>query len=117
MGASLLVARDLEQKLTRVDKECHMREDWHGQLLSVRNIHPDDLAIVFSYSGLTHEMVTLARKARERGAKVVAVTRAMGGQLGQPGWAWHRASRWFAVAPWARACLSYWLLTRCLPCM
>lgn len=27
VGASLLVARDLEQKLTRVDKECHMRED------------------------------------------------------------------------------------------
>lgn len=81
VGASLLVARDLEQKLTRVDKECHMREDWHGQLLSVRNIHPDDLAIVFSYSGLTREMVSLARKARERGAKVVAVTRAVGGQL------------------------------------
>lgn len=81
VGASLLVARDMEQKLTRVDKECHMYEDWHGQLLSARNIHPDDLAIVFSYSGLTREMITLARKIRERGARVVAVTRAMGGQL------------------------------------
>lgn len=83
VGASLLVARDLEQKLARVDKECHVYEDLHSQLLSVRNIHADDLAIVFSYSGLTREMLDIARKARRRGATVVAVTRAMGGQLAE----------------------------------
>lgn len=83
VGASLLVARDLEQKLVRVDKECHVYEDLHSQLLSVRNIHADDLAIVFSYSGLTREMLDIARKARRRGATVAAVTRAMGGQLAE----------------------------------
>ncbi len=81
VGASLLVARDLEAKLDRVDKLCRVHDDWHAQLLSVRNLHADDLAIVFSYSGLTQEMLTVARRARDRGAKVIAVTRAVGSEL------------------------------------
>ena len=33
IGASRLVAHDLAQKLMRVDKECHLYDDWHDQLL------------------------------------------------------------------------------------
>lgn len=75
IGASLLVAHDFEQKLTRVDRECHVYDDWHSQWLCARNMHPDDLAIVISYSGITSEMVECARCARERGAQVIAITR------------------------------------------
>lgn len=78
VGASLLVAHDLELKLTRTDKECHVYDDWHNQMLCAKNMHADDLAIVFSYSGMTSEMITVARYAHERGAKVIAVTRALG---------------------------------------
>lgn len=78
IGASLLVAHDLEMKLTRVDRECHAYDDWHNQLLCARNMHPDDLAIVISYSGMTGEMIECARCARERGAIVIAITRAEG---------------------------------------
>ncbi|MBY4797550.1 MurR/RpiR family transcriptional regulator [Collinsella sp. AGMB00827] len=82
VGASLLAARDLELKLNRVDKQCHVYEDWHSQLLCARNLHPDDLAIVFSYSGLTREMVEIARCAKKRGARVIAITRVVGSELG-----------------------------------
>lgn len=75
IGASLLVARDFEMKLARVDKECHLDDDWHNQLLRARNMHADDLAVVISYSGLTEEMVECARAARERHATVIAITR------------------------------------------
>ena len=81
IGASQLVARDLEAKLSRVDKECRLHEDWHGQLLMARNLHADDVALIVSYSGLTQEMLTVARRARTRGAKVIAITRAVGSDL------------------------------------
>lgn len=81
VGASLLVAHDLQSKLERVDKVCRIQDDWHGQLLSARNLHSDDVAVVFSYSGLTEEMLIVARHARRHGATVIAVTRAIGSDL------------------------------------
>lgn len=81
IGASLLVAHDLEMKLTRVDKECHVYDDWHNQWLCARNMHADDLAIVVSYSGFTDEMIECARCAHRRGAPVIAITR-MGNDAG-----------------------------------
>lgn len=80
-GASLLVARDLESKLERIDKDCRVHDDWHAQILSARNMHEDDVAIIFSYSGLTREMLSIARCAHARGARVIAVTRVMGSEL------------------------------------
>lgn len=81
VGASLLAARDMQTKLERVDKVCRIQDDWHGQLLSARNLHADDVAVVFSYSGLTEEMLTVARYARDHGATVIAITRAIGSEL------------------------------------
>lgn len=81
VGASLLVARDLELKLSRVDKECHCDDDLHTQLLRARNAHADDACVVFSYSGVTPEMLECARLARKRGARIIAVTRAVGSEL------------------------------------
>ncbi len=78
VGASLLAARDLQLKLVRADKECHVYDDWHNQMLCAKNMHKDDLAVVFSYSGMTREMIEAARFAHKRGAKVIAVTRALG---------------------------------------
>lgn len=81
IGASLLVAHDLGMKLSRVDKECHVYDDWHNQWLCARNMHADDLAIVISYSGYTDEMIECARCAHRRGAQVIAITR-MGNDAG-----------------------------------
>ena len=75
IGASFVVAKDLQQKLRRVDRLTNLDPDWQAQLLYARNMTADDLAIAVSYSGLTRETAECARTARERGAKVIAITR------------------------------------------
>lgn len=75
IGASRLVAHDLVQKLMRIDKECRCFDDTHDQLLCAKNIHADDIAVIFSYSGRTPEMLDCARLIVGRGAKLIAVTR------------------------------------------
>lgn len=75
IGASLLAALDFEMKLSRVDKECRVHQDSHNQLLCARNLDPNDLAVVISYSGFTEEMIACARYAQARGATVIAITR------------------------------------------
>jgi DNA-binding MurR/RpiR family transcriptional regulator len=75
VGASLLVAKDFQLKLLRVSRPCNLCDDWNSQLLYAKNMVPEDLAVVISYSGLTKEMVCCAKVARGRGSKVVAITR------------------------------------------
>lgn len=75
IGASRLVAHDFAQKLVRIDKECHSFDDSHDQILCAKNMHAEDVAVVFSYSGRTAEMLECARLAHVAGAPVIAVTR------------------------------------------
>ena len=75
MGASLLVAHDLQLKLMRLDIDCQMSHDLHSQLLSASNLRSGDLAIVVSYSGMTEDVLRCARVARQSGATIVSITR------------------------------------------
>lgn len=75
IGASLLVAHDLELKLLRADKPVSVYDDLHSQLLCAKNLHPEDLAIVVSYSGFTDEMIQCASYAQMHGTPVIAITR------------------------------------------
>lgn len=74
MGASLLSARDLHYKLLRIGVVCNLIDDWHGQLLYASNSGPGDVAIAISYSGSTREVNTCVSKAKERGARIIAIT-------------------------------------------
>lgn len=76
MGSSLLTARDLQYKLVRARVTCNVSEDWHEQLVRARNMTRGDLAIAFSYSGRTKEVVTCIEQAKKQGANVIVVTRA-----------------------------------------
>ena len=75
MGASLLVARDLQLKLMRLNISCNLCDDYHSQLLYAKNMNREDLSIVVSYSGLTREAIECAWIAKANGAKVVSITR------------------------------------------
>lgn len=74
IGASLLVAKDAYLKFLRVNKSSSVNDDWHAQLVQASNMSEDDVAIVFSYSGQTTEMIKCAKEAKEKGAKVIAIT-------------------------------------------
>lgn len=73
MGTSLLAAKDFNLKLTRMNKLCLSHDDWHAQLLLARNISPNEVAVLFSYSGMTREMIECAKIIKESGAKLITV--------------------------------------------
>lgn len=75
IGASLCVARDTYLKFLRVNKPCVINDDWHSQLLQARNAAREDVAIIFSYSGQTTEMITCIKALKENGVPTIAVTR------------------------------------------
>ncbi len=77
IGASLCVARDAYLKFLRVDKPCVLNDDWHSQLLQARNATREDVAIIFSYSGQTKEMIECMEALGENGCPRIAVTRSV----------------------------------------
>lgn len=83
IGSSLLVARDFYLKLIRIGKLVNISDDLHSQILYSSTMTKDDLAVVISYSGLTEEIITCAQNAKEKGAKVIAITRSSGSKLGR----------------------------------
>ena len=76
-------AKDFYLKLIRIGKMCNISDDLHSQILYSSTMTKDDLAVVISYSGLTEEMITCAKQAKEKGAKVIAITRSSGSKLGR----------------------------------
>lgn len=75
IGSSFLVTKDLQHKLMRVNKPCVTFEDYHMQILQTRNMTPQDLAIIISYSGESKEMVHCSQMIQNSGAKSISITR------------------------------------------
>lgn len=75
MGSSLYVAKDTYLKFLRLNKSCVVNEDWHSQLLQAKNSSSKDIAIVFSYSGQTSEMIECMKYLKENSTPVIAITR------------------------------------------
>ena len=83
IGASLLVARDAYLKFLRINKAVILNDDWHSQLLQARNMSKEDIAIAISYSGMTEEVLRCVATAKEKGAKIIAITRYENNPLSQ----------------------------------
>lgn len=75
LGASALVAEDLHHKLLRIGKDARFCRDNHIQLTYAANLGPHDVAVLFSNSGLTKEMLEILALCKRNGCKTVAVTR------------------------------------------
>ncbi len=75
MGASLCAAKDAYLKFLRLNRLCVINEDWHSQLLQARNATPEDLGLVFSYSGATVEIIECMKALKENGTAIIAITR------------------------------------------
>lgn len=75
IGSSLLVAKDAQLKFLRVNKTTYVSDDWHLQLLIAKNMTPNDLGIIISYSGQTHEMIECAKAIKETGANTISITK------------------------------------------
>ncbi len=75
LGSSFNVARDLQQKLLRLNKHITIAEDWHVQWLTARNMTSQDLGIAISYSGKTQEIIRCIESMKENRVPTVSITR------------------------------------------
>jgi DNA-binding MurR/RpiR family transcriptional regulator len=74
VGASGLVALDLQQKLERIGILAYAYIDTHQQLVSASLLNPQDVAIGISYSGSTKDTISALAKAKENNATTIAIT-------------------------------------------
>jgi RpiR family carbohydrate utilization transcriptional regulator len=74
-GPSSIVARDAQQKFMHLDVPSVFQADTHMQIMSASTLSSTDVAVCFSYSGRTVDVVQCANIARKSGAAVIGVTR------------------------------------------
>lgn len=74
-GASGIVALDAQNKFFRLDVPAAAYCDPHQQLIAAAALSGGDVLVIFSHTGRTRDLITAAAIARERKARVIAVTR------------------------------------------
>lgn len=74
VGASAVVALDLEHKLKRIDKWCEAITDSHGQLIAATHVKKEDIIFAISYSGETKEIINAVSEAKKNSATIIAMT-------------------------------------------
>ena len=75
VGASAVIAQDIEQKLSRINRWCVAYSDFHAQLTSAVSLTPKDVAIGVSYSGQTEEIIQSLSEAKKQGATIISLTK------------------------------------------
>jgi len=74
IGASGLVAKDLQYKLSRINKIAIYQTDENIQIASAVHIGQKDVAIGISYTGESKGVNVSLSRARKQGAKTIAIT-------------------------------------------
>lgn len=83
IGTSALVASDINHKLIRTGLNVHFNPDYHTQIVQASLLTERDVLLVISARGNSQEVITAIEKAREGGAKVIALTRYGRGKVAQ----------------------------------
>jgi RpiR family carbohydrate utilization transcriptional regulator len=74
-GASGIVALDAQHKLFRTKVPTVAYRDSHLQMMSASSLDEECVAIAFSYTGQSLNIIEVAKMASEQGATVIGVTR------------------------------------------
>lgn len=74
VGASAVVALDLQQKLHRIGLIAYVWHDTHAALTAAALLTPDDVAIGISHTGATVDTIDAIRHAGGRGARTIGLT-------------------------------------------
>lgn len=74
-GAARILAVEAQQKLMRFGIPVISYDDTHIQRLAAATLRPGDVALCFSHTGMVKDTVTMAKKARECGARVISITK------------------------------------------
>jgi len=74
-GSSLITALEAKNKFMRITNKTECAMDTHFQMMSAALLSSKDVAVIISYSGSTKDTIDVAKKAKERGATVISITR------------------------------------------
>jgi DNA-binding MurR/RpiR family transcriptional regulator len=74
VGASGLVAQDLQQKLARIGRPCHAHGDSQSALTSAVLLGTGDVFLAVSHSGESRDVLAPLRRASAEGATTVVIT-------------------------------------------
>ncbi|MDE8563204.1 MurR/RpiR family transcriptional regulator [Anoxybacillus rupiensis] len=75
IGASAVIAQDLKQKLTRINRWCEAAFDYDTQGMMSANLTETDVAFGISYSGQTEGIIQALALAKTNGATVISLTK------------------------------------------
>lgn len=81
VGASGIVAQDLQQKLIRINKKCIFHMDYHLGLAGASHIESEDVVVAISYQGKTKEVNEAVNQAKKNGATCIGITRCITSNL------------------------------------
>ncbi|MGE4585540.1 MAG: MurR/RpiR family transcriptional regulator [Sphaerochaeta sp.] len=81
VGASGIVAVDLQQKLARLGLQAVYTADSDMQIVEACALKQDAVLVSISYSGETNSVLKVAREAKKNGSKILAITRIGGNSL------------------------------------
>ncbi len=74
-GGSMLLAEEAAHLFSTASGKFFAVSDSHMQIIRAANMGPKDAVLFFSYSGATRDMMETLQVARERGARIVLITR------------------------------------------
>lgn len=81
IGASAVVAHDFYQKFSRLGKPILNPPDVHQAMTNIVTQNENHVMVLISNSGLTQEVIKLARASAEHNVPVIALTANQSGQL------------------------------------
>lgn len=74
VGASSIIANDIQQKLMRIGKKVIYNNDLHVQMTFTQSMSEDDIAVIISYSGNTRGLVDITKILNTRNIKIISIT-------------------------------------------
>lgn len=75
VGSSLITALEAKNKFMRITNKTECTIDSHLQIMSASLMTEEEVAVLISYSGSTKDTIEVAKVAKDRGAKIIAITR------------------------------------------
>lgn len=75
IGSSGVIALEAKQKFMRILPNVEFVADCHMQCMAASLLDSRDLAIIFSYSGSTKDMIEVHKLAKQNGCKSICITK------------------------------------------
>ncbi len=75
VGSSAIMANEAKNKFSRIMPNIMFTLDSHMQAMASALLGEQDLAIAFSYSGSTKDMIEILKRAKQNRAKTICITR------------------------------------------